>query len=105
MLLELKNIISQVARKMDCELIEFNAEEDHIHILWDFHPKQAISAVAGCLKSASARMLKKKFPEEIKKQYWGDVSLWSGSYYVASTGGAPIEKLKEYIKNHKEPEK
>ncbi|MGY6530525.1 MAG: transposase, partial [Cyanobacterium sp.] len=30
---------------------------------------------------------------------WGKVSFWSGSYYVSSTGGATIEKLKQYIKN------
>lgn len=92
-------MINQVATKMDCILIEFNGESDHVHILLDFHPKNSISAVVGSLKSSTARMLKKEFPVEVKKYYWGDVSFWSGSYYVASTGGAPIEKLKEYIKN------
>jgi len=99
MLLELKKMINQVATSMDCELMEFNGEPDHVHILIDFHPKNSISAVAGCLKSATARMLKKKFGEEIEKVYWGQKSFWSGSYYVASSGGAPIDKLKEYIKN------
>jgi len=46
----------------------------------------------------SPKKLKKEFPQEVKKYYWGKVSLWSGSYYVSSTGGATIEKLKEYIK-------
>ena len=99
MLERLGEMLWQVCRKMDCELIEFNGESDHVHILVDFHPKHSISAVAGCLKSSTARMLKKEFPEEVKKHYWGKVSFWSKSYYVASTGGAPIEKLKEYIKN------
>ncbi len=99
MLVRLRAMIEQVASKMDCFVVEFNGEPDHVHILLDFHPKNAISTVVGCLKSSTARMLKKEFPEEVKKHYWGKVSFWSSSYYVSSTGGATIEKLKEYIKN------
>ncbi|MBD2241067.1 transposase, partial [Aulosira sp. FACHB-113] len=29
---------------------------------------------------------------------------WSGSYYVASTGGAPIERIKQYIQSQETPE-
>lgn len=43
--------------------------------------------------------MKKDFPEQVTKFYQDKVSFWSKSYYVASSGGAPIEKLKEYIKN------
>lgn len=97
MLLRLEKMVNQVSEKMKCELIEFNGETDHIHILLDFHPKNSIAAVVGSLKSSTARMLKKEFPEEVKKYYWGKVSFWSNSYYVASAGGAPIETLKKYI--------
>ena len=44
-------------------------------------------------------MLKKEYPQEVKKYYWGNISFWSGSYYVSSTGGATIEKLKKYIQD------
>lgn len=96
-------MIEQVSNKMDCQLIEFNGESDHIHILLDFHPKNSIAAVVGSLKSATARMLKKEFPQEVKKHYWGKVSFWSNSYYVSSCGGAPIEVLKKYIQNQEAP--
>ena len=101
MLARLKATIEQVANKMGCILVEFNGESDHVHILLDFHPKNSIAAVVGSLKSSTARMLKKEFPEEVKKHYWGKVSFWSNSYYVASCGGAPIEALKKYIQNQK----
>jgi putative transposase len=103
MLNRLKQMIEQVSNKMDCQLIEFNGESDHIHILLDFHPKNSIAAVVGSLKSATARMLKKEFPQEVKKYYWGKVSFWSNSYYVSSCGGAPIEVLKKYIQNQEAP--
>ncbi len=103
MLNRLKEMIEQVASKMGYILIEFNGEADRVHILIDFHPKNSISAVAGSLKSTTARMLKKEFPEEVNKFYWGKVSFWSNSYYVASVGGAPIEVLKKYIKQQNNP--
>ncbi|MEM7555923.1 MAG: IS200/IS605 family transposase [Cyanobacteria bacterium P01_A01_bin.84] len=103
MLDRLKEMVKQVSEKMNCELIEFNGEADHIHILLDFHPKNSIAAVVGSLKSSTARMLKKEFPEEVKKYYWSKVSFWSNSYYVASCGGAPIETLKKYIQNQATP--
>ncbi len=101
MLVRLQDMIEQVSNKMSCILLEFNGESDHVHILLDFHPKNSIAAVVGSLKSSTARMLKKEFPEEVKKHYWGKVSFWSNSYYVASCGGAPIKVLKKYIQNQK----
>lgn len=102
MLSRLKEMIEQVANKMDCLLLEFNGEADHVHILLDFHPKNSIAAVVGSLKSSTARMLKKEFPQEVNKHYWGKVSFWSNSYYVASAGGAPIEVLKKYIQDQEQ---
>lgn len=99
MLIRLREMLEQVAKKLDCYIVEFNGEPDHIHILLDLHPKNAVSTVVACLKSSTARMLKKEFPEQVKKHYWGKVSFWSGSYYASSTGGATIEKLKQYIEN------
>ena len=104
MIERLGEMLTQVSNKMGCEVVEYNGESDHIHILLDFHPKNSISAVVGSLKSSTARMLKKEFPEEVKKHYWGKVSFWSNSYYCASCGGAPIDVLKKYIKNQKTPD-
>jgi putative transposase len=42
--------------------------------------------------------------DNIDKFYWKPV-FWSSSYYVASSGGAPIEKLKQYIKEQDAPTK
>ncbi len=103
MLERLREMSWQVCRKMDCNLIEMSGEPDHVHLLVDFHPKNSISAVAGSLKSSTARAMKKDFPEQVKKTYKEGVSFWSKSYYVASSGGAPIEKLKDYIKNQNQP--
>lgn len=96
MLERIREMFRQVCKTMDCEMMECSGEPDHVHLLVDFHPKHSISAVAGSLKAATSRMVKKEFPVEFAKWY-NKQSFWSGSYHVASSGGAPIEKLKEYI--------
>ena len=103
MIWRLKTIFSSVCEKMSCQLMEFNGEADHVHLLIDFHPKNSISAVVGSLKSASARMVKKEFPKEVNQHYWGKVSFWSNSYYCGSCGGAPMEVLKKYIQEQDSP--
>lgn len=102
MLKRIKEMFGQVCQTMDCILLECDCEADHVHLLVDFHPRHSISAVAGSLKAATSRMVKKEFPTEFALMY-SKQSFWSGSYYVASSGGAPIEKLKEYIKNQDAP--
>ena len=100
----MKEVFENVCKKMDCELVEFNGETDHVHLLIEYPPRLALSKIVNSLKGVSSRILRKKYPV-FKKEYWGDnVSLWSRSYFVASVGGAPIEILKEYIKNQKVPD-
>ncbi len=103
MLQRMNEMFGQVCRTMDCELLEFSGEEDHVHLLVDFHPKQSISAVAGSLKASVSRMVRKEFAADVAK-FYSKAVFWSGTYYVASSGGAPIEKLKEYIKSQESPE-
>ena len=100
----MKEAFESVAKKMGFEIVEFNGESDHIHLLIEYPPRLALSKIVNSLKGVSSRLLRKKYPI-FKKEYWGDnVSLWSRSYFVASVGGAPLEILKEYIENQKTPD-
>ena len=98
----MRQMFEQVCKTMDCDLLEFDGESDHVHLLVDFHPKQSIAAVAGSLKACTSRAMRKEFSEHLKQFYWKNV-FWSGSYYVASSGGAPIEVLRQYINNQESP--
>lgn len=102
MLKRIEEIFSNICEKTGCVLMSFSGEADHVHLLVDFHPDNKVSALVNSLKSASSRILRKEFAEYLENIYWKPV-LWSGSYYVASTGGAAIEKLKEYIKSQDSP--
>nr|AYN62256.1 transposase [Heteroscytonema crispum UCFS10] len=98
----LQEIFANVCIKTKCRLIEFSGEPDHVHLLIDFHPDNNLSVLVGSLKSASSRIIQKEFSEHLNTIYRQSV-LWSSSYYVASTGGAPIERIKQYIQFQEVP--
>jgi putative transposase len=89
----------EVAKKMGFDIIEFNGEEDHIHVLIDYLPKLSVSGIVNSLKGVSSRRYGQSgFPKP-----FGKPALWSPSYFVSSVGGAPIETLKAYIQNQEKP--
>jgi putative transposase len=85
------------------ELVEFNGEVDHVHLLVDISPDIAPSKLVNTLKTISTRMIRKKYAEYLKPFYWKPV-FWTEAYFVTSSGGAPLETLKEYIKHQNTPE-
>ncbi|CDM94957.1 IS200/IS605 family transposase [Limnospira fusiformis KN01] len=89
----------EVAEKMNFQVLEFNGESDHIHTLVEYPPQLSISVIVNALKGfASRRYGQARFPK-----LYGKESLWSPSYFVSSSGGAPLEVLKSYIKNQEKP--
>lgn len=90
---------AEVAKKMNFRVIEFNGESDHIHALVEFPPKLSISQIVNALKGVSSR----RYGQAGYLKPYGKEALWSPSYYTSSVGGAPIEILKQYIKNQEKP--
>jgi putative transposase len=73
-----------VAKSMDFEILEFNGEADHIHLLIAYPPKWSISEMVNALKGVSSRRYgRAKFPKP-----YGKTALWSPSYFASSVGGA-----------------
>lgn len=102
----LQDIFTKVCGDFDADLIEFNGEQDHVHLLINYPPKISVSSLVNSLKGVSSRRLKQEFPEI--REFWsvrksGD-SLWSPSYFAASVGGAPIAILRQYIEQQQTPE-
>ena len=103
MLKSLKNIFSSICQDFESILTEFDGEEDHVHLLINYPPKVSISKLVNSLKGVSSRILRRDFHHEIKQLLWKNV-LWSPSYFVGSCGGAPLNIVKNYIKQQKTPE-
>jgi len=102
LLKELEVLFKETCTLMECELIEFNGEDDHVHLLVNVHPKLAIANLVGKLKGLSAYKLNKMHSEYIKKFLWGK-HFWSPSYCAVSCGGASLDTIKQYIENQRKP--
>lgn len=86
----------------EAELIEFNGEYAHVHLLINHPPKVAFSILANSLNGVSSRMLRKNHYSSICKKMWGN-ALWSPYYFAGSCGGAPIDIIKQYIEQQQTP--
>jgi putative transposase len=97
-----EEIMRDTCKQMDCELLEFGGEHDHIHMMISIHPKVAVSNLVSKLKGKSSYMLRREYWDRIKTMLWGN-HFWSPSYCIVSCGGASLEVVKQYIENQKTP--
>ena len=102
MIEQLKNAFTSSCEKLECELLEMNGEEDHVHLLIAYPPKLAISIMVNNLKAVSSRKLRLLNPQMKKQSNTG--VLWSRSYFACSAGGATIETLGNYVDSQKTPD-
>ena len=103
MLNRLEEIVKKNCADWEIDLLEFNGEADHIHLLLEMHPNIMPSKFINNLKTVSSRLIRKEFEEELKPYYWKPV-LWTRAYCLLTTGGATIDVIREYIKNQERPE-
>ncbi|MGF1539195.1 MAG: IS200/IS605 family transposase [Pleurocapsa sp.] len=100
MIEDAKKVFQRVLESNQSILSGCQGEADHLHLLIDLHPNNNISNLVSSLKSASSRILRKKYESEIAQYYWGkNAKLWHDSKCIISCGGAPLEVIKQYIDN------
>lgn len=90
-----KEIFEYIAPTYKIELVEWNHDKDLVHVLFKGQPKTELSKFINAYKSASSRLLKKEFPT-IRQKLWKEI-FWSRSFCLLSSGGAPIEIIRQYI--------
>ncbi|MCX7258525.1 MAG: IS200/IS605 family transposase [Polaromonas sp.] len=92
----MQRIMASICKDFEAQLVEFNGEADHVHLLVNYPPKVALSTLVNSLKGVSSRLMRKEYGDFhpwLKRRG----VLWSPSYFAASCGGAPIEILRQYI--------
>ena len=99
---DLRVIFANVCIDFESELVEFDGEDDHVHLLVNYPPKVSISKLVNSLKGASSLLIRKRGYPNIKKKLWGN-ALWSPSYFAGSCGGAPIAIIRQYIEQQRTP--
>ena len=81
--------------KYHITLVEWHHDKDHIHMMFKAQPKTALTKFINAYKSASSRLIKRDFPR-VKQLLWKEM-FWSKSFCLLTTGGAPIDVIKQYI--------
>lgn len=97
----LRTIFASVCADFEAQLIEMDGEDDHVHLLVEYPPKVAVSALVNSLKGVSSRLLRKARPDLQARYFKG--TLWSPSYFASSCGGAPISIVRQYIEQQQTP--
>ena len=92
----LREIFEYIAPNYGLAVEEWNHDRDHVHVLFTGQPNSALSKFINAYKSASSRLIKKEFPA-VREKLWKEY-FWSQSFCLLTTGGAPIEIIREYIK-------
>ena len=96
----LHTILYKIAEDNRFQIIEYNANRDHIHLLLDCKPQHYIPDIMKAMKGVSARLLMKEFGDELKSKLWGG-HLWNPSYFVTTVSENTEEQIKAYIRNQK----
>ena len=93
----LKEIFEKIAPSYNITVEEWNHDFDHVHILFKGHPNTEVSRFINAYKSASSRLIKKEYPR-IRASLWNEM-FWSQSFCLLTTGGAPVEVIRQYIQS------
>ena len=78
------------------------AEDDHAHLLAEYPPKVAVSALVNSLKGVSARRLRAEFTGRVNRHLTHG-HFWSPSYFGVSCGGAPLSIIGKCIEQQRAP--
>lgn len=101
-----RKLLIETAREVcdhyECELLEADGEHDHLHLLIGYPPKMALSKLVMLVKANTSKRVREKGWPEVTRALWGK-HFWSPSYFVASTGGAPLEQVAGYIRDQRNP--
>jgi len=89
----LKQIIHEVRAAHQAEIEELEVLPDRVHLLVSVDPQFGIHRLMKLVKGRSSRFLRQEF-RVLKRKL---PTLWTNSYYVGTTGGAPLALIKQYI--------
>ena len=101
--LRLRELIREICRTHDIEIIKGHIRPDHVHLLLSVPPAMAPSRVMQAIKGKTSHHLLQDF-QALKRTYWGR-HFWSRGFFVATSGNVSDEVIAKYIEEQDvEPE-
>src|SRR5262245_26014277 len=77
MLTRLRKIFDETLEKWDCQLIEFNGEVDHVHLLLNATPNPQLSVLVNNLKTVYSRLIRRSSTKCIGNRSFGTAHIVS----------------------------
>ncbi len=93
----LKQIIGEICEEHDAQIEELEVMRDHVQRYGKCRPQFGIHRLMKLVKGRSSRLLRQEFAALKRKV----PTLWTNSYVCATTGGAPLSVIKQYIEQQK----
>ena len=94
--IRLRELVREVCRTNDIEILQGHVSRDHVHILVSAPPNMSASKIMQYIKGKSSRKLMMEF-RHLNKQFWGR-HIWARGYFVATSGNVTDEVIQEYIR-------
>jgi putative transposase len=94
--IRLRELVREVCRTNDIEILQGHVSRDHVHILVSAPPNMSASKIMQYIKGKSSRKLMMEF-RHLNKQFWGR-HIWARGYFVATSGNVTDEVVQEYIR-------
>ena len=99
-----KELFREILEARDCELVEMEMADDHVHIFTSIAPKYSVGSIVRVLKCISAKEIFRRHPE-VKQELWGG-EFWEDGYFVRTVGDkVTAEVIKKYVQYHRHHEK
>ncbi len=93
----LYELLKQCADMNQWTIEELNVQVDHVHLLIQLPPKEAVAHAMQIMKGGTSKVIRQEFPE-LDEFLWGD-SLWADGYFAESVGQVTEAKIKAHIQN------
>lgn len=93
----LKQLVREVVEEKGAWLVALEVMPDHVHLLVEVDPQYGIHRLVKAIKGRTSRVLREEFPTLRSRL----PTLWTNSYFVATTGGAPLAAVKRYVEQQK----
>ncbi len=90
-----KDMFYRLSGNYNIVLESWQAEADHLQIVFRAHPNTELSKFINAYKSASSRQIKKFFPEI--KPVLSQNTLWSKSFCLLTEGSPASDVINEYL--------
>jgi putative transposase len=90
-----RDLIREVCRSSDVEIIKGHVSRDHVHIFVSVPPHLSVSQFLKSIKGKTSRKLLME-NKVLSRAFWGR-HMWARGYFAASSGNVTDEVIIKYI--------